>query len=148
MIMLGEELPSLPPLTARHWFSIIQIFEQLSYPETSLCWNIFYLSGLLSNLCLPWKTECALNSLYWIYIFNHSKFWTKCACPEKQSLLWKFSLRWNIFYLWSDIEQVLRRWREATNSSASMKTFDCYDIVRQFYRTDTNGYYEVIIITL
>jgi len=30
---------------------------------------------------------------------------------------------------------VLRRWREATN--ISMKTFRCYDIVTQFYGTDT-----------
>jgi len=39
MIMLGEELPSLPPLTARHWFFFIQIFEQLSCSEKELPWN-------------------------------------------------------------------------------------------------------------
>ena len=31
---------------------------------------------------------------------------------------------------------VIRRRREAAKISASMKTFYCYDIVRQFYRTD------------
>jgi len=31
---------------------------------------------------------------------------------------------------------VIRRRREAAKISASMKTFHCYDIVRQFYRTD------------
>jgi len=51
----------------------------------SLHWNIFYLSWSLSNLRLPWKIECALNSLYWIYIFYHSKFWTTCDCPGTQS---------------------------------------------------------------
>ena len=31
---------------------------------------------------------------------------------------------------------VLRWWREATNICASMKTFHCYNIIRQFCRTD------------
>ena len=31
---------------------------------------------------------------------------------------------------------VVRRRREAANISASMKTFDCYDLVRQFYPGD------------
>jgi len=38
-------------------------------------------------LRLPWKRECALNSLYWIYIFYHSHSWTTCACPEFASLI-------------------------------------------------------------
>ena len=128
MIRVGEELPSLPPLTARHWFFIIQIFEQLSCsekqscPETFHCWNIFYLSGLLSSLWLALKTEFVMklfavfnirftfrmfeqlllalkNSVPWIHciecIFYPSEFWTTCACPEKQSLPWKCSLHWN-----------------------------------------------------
>jgi len=45
---------------------------------------IFYHSDFWTTF-LPWKTECALNSLYWIYIFYHSEFWTTCDCPEKQS---------------------------------------------------------------
>ena len=56
--------------------------------------NILLHSGCLSNCCLPWKTECALNSLCWMYLYP-SEFWTTCACPEKQSLPWKFSLHWN-----------------------------------------------------
>jgi len=48
---------------------------------------------------LALKTECALNTLYRIYIFYHSEFWTTCACPEKQNLPWNFSLYWNIFCL-------------------------------------------------
>jgi len=42
---------------------------------------------------------CILNSLYWIYIFHYSELGTSCACPEKQSLPWNFSLYRNIFYL-------------------------------------------------
>ena len=81
MIMLGEELPSLPSLTARHWFFIIQIFEQLSFsekqscPETFHCDELFFIFQDFWATCgLPWKTECALRSLYWIYILNHSEF--------------------------------------------------------------------------
>jgi len=68
--------PSLPPLTARHWLSIIQIFEQLSFsekhscPETFHCDEIFFIFQDFWATCgLPWKTECARNSLYWIYTY-------------------------------------------------------------------------------
>ena len=114
--MVGEELPPLPPLTARHWFFIIQIFEQLSCPEKqlpwnfSLCWNIFYLSGLLRNLCLPWKTVCPESTVL-IYIFNHPDFWTTYPCPEKQSLPRNFSLHWNIFYLSGFLSKFCLPWK-------------------------------------
>ena len=42
MIMVGEELPSLPPLTVRHGFFIIQIFEQLSCSEKQSCPETFH----------------------------------------------------------------------------------------------------------
>ena len=83
MITLGEELLSLPPLTARHWFFTIQIFEQISCsekqscPETFHCVEIVFIFQDFWATCgLPWKTECALNPLFLIYIhiFNHSEF--------------------------------------------------------------------------
>ena len=50
----------------------------------SRCWNIFYLSGLLSNLWLALKNRvCPEFIVLNIYIFNNSDFWTTCACPEK-----------------------------------------------------------------
>jgi len=70
--------PSLPPLTARHWLFIIQIFEQLSCSEKQSCPETFH--------CVK-------------IFFIFQDFWATCACPEKQSLPWNFSLRWNIFYL-------------------------------------------------
>ena len=135
VIMVGEELPSLPPLTVRHWFFIIQIFEQLSGPEKQspwnfpLCWNIFYLSGLLSNLCLPWKEfvmkfftafkilvtfrmyeQLVLslkNSVPWChcveYIFYHPEFWTTCACPETISMKFFTVLKYFIFQSLSNL---------------------------------------------
>jgi len=52
-----------------------------------LWWNIFqfFHQDFWATCGLPWKTENALNSVYWIYtyIFFHSEFWTTCACPEK-----------------------------------------------------------------
>ena len=74
-MIMAEKHPSLPPLTARHWFFIIQICEQLSfsekqsYPETFHCDEIVFIFQDFWDTCgLPWKTECALNSLDWIYI--------------------------------------------------------------------------------
>ena len=53
---------------------------------------------LLSNLWLALKNRVCLEfTVFNIHIFNHSEFWTTCACPEKQSLPWNFSPHWNIF---------------------------------------------------
>ena len=64
MIMLGEELPSLPLLTARHWFfyhsdfwTTFLLCKTVLPWNSPLCWNIFYLSGLLSNLWLALKNR-------------------------------------------------------------------------------------------
>ena len=84
----------------------------------SLSWNIFIFQDLWATCGLPWKTECALNSLYWIYIyFNHSEFWTTCACPENWSLPWKleFALKFFIalkyFYLSGFLRNLRLSWK-------------------------------------
>ena len=52
-----------------------KIFEKTEFPlKFFTVLNIFLHSRFLSNLRLPWKTECALNSLYWMYTFYHSGF--------------------------------------------------------------------------
>ena len=66
----------------------------------SLHWRyIFYHSEFLSNLRLPWKTVVlkffTVLSTF-LYIQN---FWATCACPEKQSLPWNFSLYWIFFII-------------------------------------------------
>jgi len=111
--------PSLIFYHSDFWKTFLPWKTELPW-NFSLCWNIFYLSALLSNLCLPWKTERVLNSLYWIYIFNfnHSEFWTACACPEKQSLPWNFSLRWNIFYLSGFLRNLRLPWKRCTDISS------------------------------
>ena len=90
MIMLREELPSFPPLTAHHWFLIIQIFEQLSWSVKQRCHEIFHcvetffiFQDFWATCGLPWKTVCPEFIVLNIYILNHSEFWTTCACPEK-----------------------------------------------------------------
>ena len=88
--------PFLPPLSARHWFFIIQIFEQLSCSEKQSCLETFHCDEKFfifqdfSATCgLSWKTECALNSLYWIYIYLTIQNFKQLAyalknrvCPE------------------------------------------------------------------
>ena len=64
--------PSLISYYSDFWTTFLPWKTELPW-NFSVCWNICYLSGLLSNLCLPWKTECALNSLYWMYMFYHSE---------------------------------------------------------------------------
>ena len=98
-----------PEFTILNVFFIIQDFwETCACPEIFRCIGyIFYYSGVLSNLRLPWKTELPWNfSLYWIYVvhsgvlrnsglpwiyciecrfFIIQDFWATCACSEKQS---------------------------------------------------------------
>ena len=95
------KIVSLNFFTALKYFYLSGFLRNLRLTwKQSLSWNfslhlIYFLhSGCLSNCCLPLKSECALNSLY-LMCFYPSEFWTTCACPEKQSLPWKFSLHWN-----------------------------------------------------
>ena len=99
--------------TVLNIFSPFRSFEQLALAlKNRVCLEyIFYQSGFLSNLCLPWKTEfalkfftvlnilltfrilrtlrlpwntgCALNSLYWKYIFYQSEVLSNLRLPWK-----------------------------------------------------------------
>ena len=79
-----EELPSLPPLTVRHWLFIIQIFEQLSRPEKHSCPETFH--------CVE---------IHFIF----QDFWETCACPEKQSVFWIHCIEY-IFFIIHNCEQL------------------------------------------
>jgi len=57
----------LPSLTARHWFFIIQIFEQLSFSEKQSCPETFH----SDEIFLSFRT-----------------FEPLVDCPEKQSVPW------------------------------------------------------------
>ena len=67
---------------------------------------MFYHSGFLSNLRLPWKTEMPCNfSLYWVY-FYIQEVWATFPRPEKQRVPWKFSLFWTSFSSFRISEQL------------------------------------------
>jgi len=70
-------------------FLSFRIFEQLSnlyFSWKFSLYEIYFLhSVFLSNLRLPWKTECALNSLTECIFFIIQDFWATCICAEKQS---------------------------------------------------------------
>ena len=72
----------------------------------SLHWIQFLHSGFLSNLGLPWKTECDLNSLYWIYVFYHSEFWTNLRLPWKTEFALKFFTALKYFLSFRIFEQL------------------------------------------
>jgi len=62
MNMIGEALPPLPPLTARHRFSIIQNFEQLALALKIFTALTCFLSfRIFEQLALVLKTEFALK---------------------------------------------------------------------------------------
>jgi len=72
------------------FFTIQDFWATYACPDTqslpwkfSLYWIYFYISRFLRNLPLPWKTKCALNSPYWIYMFYHSAFLSNLRLPWK-----------------------------------------------------------------
>ena len=135
MITLGEELPSLRPLTARHWYLIIQIFEQLSCPKKQSCPETFHCVEIFLVFQDFWAT-CAcpekqsvpwIHCIGYIYIFNHSEFWTTCACPEKIEFALKFFTALKYFYL-SGFEEL----GLALKTEFVMKIFAVFNILFTF----------------
>jgi len=81
--LVSPDGPSLIFYHSDFWTTFLLWKTALPW-KLSLCWNIFYLSGLLSNLWLALKNRvCPEFTVLNIYIFDHSEFWTTCACPEK-----------------------------------------------------------------
>ena len=86
--------------------------EKQSCPEMFTVLNILLHSGVLRNLRLPWKTECALNSQSWIYNFYYSGFLSNLRLPWKTELPWNFSLYWiSIFYLSGFLSSLRLPWK-------------------------------------
>ena len=74
--------------------------------------NIFFtIQDFWATLCFPWKTEGALNSQYWLYIFYHSGFLSNLRFPSKTELPWNFSLYWNIFYYSGFLSNLRLPWK-------------------------------------
>jgi len=62
---------------------------------------IFYHSGFLSNLRLPWNTEFALKIFTVLNILYIQDFWATCPCREKQSVPWIHCIEY-IFFIIQD----------------------------------------------
>ena len=118
MIMAGEALPPLPLLTARHWFFIIQNFEQLALVlknrVTLNCIEIFFIiQGFGATCACPENRVCPEMFHCIEYTFYIQGYWATCACSGKQSLLWNLSLYWNIFYLSGFLTNLRLSWKQS-----------------------------------
>ena len=90
------------------YFLPFRIFEQLcACPEKQSCPRsfhcieyTFYIQEFWATcIHMPWKTEGALNSQYWLYIFYHSGFLSNLRFHWKTELPWNFSLYLNMYFL-------------------------------------------------
>ena len=72
LVLALKNRVALKIFTALKHFLTLRIFEQLAFVL---------------------KTESALNSLYWIYIFYHSRFLSNLRLLWKESFPWNFSRR-------------------------------------------------------
>ena len=89
---------ALKIFTVLEYFLSFRIFEHLAlalkteFALNSLYWTyIFYHSGFLSNLRVPWKTRVALKFFTVSKYFYHSGFFSNLRLPWKQRLPWNFS---------------------------------------------------------
>ena len=114
-------------------FLSFRIFEQLAialkieFALNSLYWiYIFYNSGFLSNMRLPWK-----HDLHWIHSIEYifliiEDFWATCTCSEKHELPWNVSLYWIYIFHHSGFLSNLRlpwKTRVALISFSELKYF-------------------------
>ena len=124
-LTVGEALPPLPPLTARHWFFSFRNLNNLRLPEKqslpwtfSLYWIFFSHSGFLSNLRLTWKQSLPWKfSLRWIYFLPFTWFLSNLRLPWKTECALKFFTVLNIHFAFRIFKQLLlalknREWPE------------------------------------
>ena len=94
---LALKKQSFPWKFSLYWiyFLPFRIFEQLcACPENQSCPGIFhcieytfYFQEFWATcMRLPWEIEGALNSQYWLYIFDHSGFLSNLRLPCKTEL--------------------------------------------------------------
>ena len=94
-------------------FLSFRIFEELAFALKTkfvmkffAVFNIFLHSGCLSNLCLPWKTECALNSLYWMYFLSF-RILNNLGLPWKTLFALKIFTAFNMVFTSRIFEQLV-----------------------------------------
>ena len=114
MLALKTEFPLKFYTVLNIFFTIQDFWVTLCFPwKTEGALNsqywlyIFYQSGFLSNLRLPWKTELP----WYFYCIKHvfyitQEFWVTCAFPEKNRVAHKFFAVWNILFTFWIFEQL------------------------------------------
>ena len=121
------------------YFLPFMITDQLcACPEKQSCPGIFhclectFYSQEFWATCmrLPWKTEGALNSQYWLYIFYHSGFLSNLCVPWKTELPWYFPLYWNIFYHSGFLSNLHLPWK--TELSRNVSLYGIYFLHSEF----------------
>ena len=96
-------------------------------------WNIFYLSGFLRCLRLPWKQSLSWHLRCISYIFYIQDVWTTFACPEKQSVPWIhciciFEFTWIRIFIIQNFEQFAL----AVKNRVALKFFTVLNIAFTF----------------
>ena len=112
---------------ALKFFAILKLFTVKDFWATCACpekqsvpWNfslywiyIFYHSGFLSNLRLPWKTECTLKFFTVLNIFLHSGFLSNLRLPWKTELPWNFEVYRNIIHHLGFLNNFRLPWKQS-----------------------------------
>ena len=95
-----------------HWIFIIKIFEQLSCSETFHYIEIFIFFQDFWAICgLPWKTEYALKSLYWMYFLSF-RILNNLRLPWKTEFVLKFFNVSKYFYLTGFLSNLSLPWKQ------------------------------------
>jgi len=121
IIMVGEP-PSLPPLTARRWFFVIQNFEQLALAlKNRVCSELFHCVEIFLIFQDFWATLYFSKKTVFPWIFHcieifviFQDFWATCACPENRVCPETFHCIEYIFIIHRIFEQ-LCAWPEKQN---------------------------------
>jgi len=80
---------------------------------------------------LPWKTEGALNSQYWLYIFYHSGFLSNLRLPWKTELPWYFHCIKHAFFIIQEF-WVTRAFPEKTELPRYFSLYGIYFLHSEF----------------
>ena len=124
-----------PEFTILNVFFIIQDFwATCAYPENFRSIEyIFYYSGVLSNLRLPWRQSCPGIFHCIEYTFYIQNFWVTWACPEKQRVPWIYCIEC-IFFIIQDIWATCAC-PEKQSCSGIFHCTEIYFIIQDFWRT-------------
>ena len=116
--------PSLIFSHSDFWTTFLPCKTALPCPvkhEIFHCVEIFFIFQDFWATCgLPWKTECALNSLYWIYIFLIIQNFEQLAHALKNRVSLKFFTALKYFYLSGFLRNLRLPWQQSLSWNFSL----------------------------